>query len=75
MKDLGHLRYFLGIKVVYSPRDYLLSQSKYITNILEQACFSNPQAVDSRLELNVKYVSSDGVYLSDPTLYRIWLEA
>nr|XP_027192695.1 uncharacterized protein LOC113787748 [Cicer arietinum] len=37
MEDLGTLRHFLGIEVAYSPKGYLLSQSKYIVNILEQA--------------------------------------
>ena len=35
MKDLSSLCYFLGLEVTYSPRDYLLSQSKYIGGILE----------------------------------------
>ena len=30
MKDLSSLHYFFSIKVVYSPRYYLFSQSKYI---------------------------------------------
>ncbi|XP_058734234.1 uncharacterized mitochondrial protein AtMg00810-like [Vicia villosa] len=70
MKDLGTLRYFLGIEVAYSPRGYFLSQSKYIASILEQTHLSDTIIADSPLELNVKYASSDGVPLPDPTLYR-----
>jgi len=70
MKHLGSLNYFRGIEVVYSPRGYLFSQSKYIANILEQVCLSDTRTTNTPLKLNVKYVSSDGVPLSDPTLYR-----
>ena len=31
IQDLGHLRYFLGIKVARSPKDLSLSQKKYLT--------------------------------------------
>ncbi|XP_062100078.1 uncharacterized mitochondrial protein AtMg00810-like [Humulus lupulus] len=70
MKDLGSLRYFVGIEVAYSPRGYLLSQSKYIADILDQARLSDACTVDTPLELNAMYSSSDGVALSDPSLYR-----
>lgn len=59
MKDLGTLCYFLGIEVAYSPRGYLLSQYKNISNILDQACYYDTRITDSPLELNVKYASSD----------------
>jgi len=59
MKDLGLLCYFLGIEVAYSSRVYHLLDSR-ITNI--------------HLELNVKYVSSNGVSLHDPILYRTMVD-
>jgi hypothetical protein len=55
MKDLGTIRYFLGIEIAYSPKGYLLSQSKYIASILEQACLSDTIVANTPLELNVKY--------------------
>nr|XP_027186478.1 uncharacterized protein LOC113784458 [Cicer arietinum] len=69
MKDLGTLCYFLGIEVAFSPRGYLLSQSKYIFNILDYACLSDTRTTNTPLELNVKYALSNGVPLQDPTLY------
>ena len=42
MIDLCFFRYFLGIEVAYSSRGYLLSQQKYIDNLLEHATLSDP---------------------------------
>ncbi|XP_019431143.1 PREDICTED: uncharacterized protein LOC109338379, partial [Lupinus angustifolius] len=70
MKDLGTLTYFFGIEVASSPRGYFLSQSKYIADILDLVSLSGTKVVDNPLETNARYTSSDGVPLSEPTLYR-----
>jgi len=71
MKDLGYLRYFLDIEVAYSPRGYLLSQSKYVADILERARQTDNKTIDTPIEVNSRYSSSDGLPLIDLTLYRI----
>ncbi|XP_026451234.1 uncharacterized protein LOC113351469 [Papaver somniferum] len=70
MKDLGHLRYFLGIEVDRSSEGYFVSQVKYATEILHRAGLTDNKIVDTPLELNVKYNPTDGEILSNPTLYR-----
>jgi hypothetical protein len=70
MKDLGSLRYFLGIEVVYSPRGYLLSRSKYVANILERTRLTNKKTINIFIEVNTRYSSSNGLLLPNPTLYR-----
>lgn len=35
IKDLGHLKYFLGIEVVRSKKNAFLSQRKYVLNLFQ----------------------------------------
>jgi hypothetical protein len=70
MKDFSYLRYFLGIEVAYSPRGYLLSQSKYVADILERARLIDNKIVNTLFEVNIRYSSYNDLPLSDPTLYR-----
>ena len=58
------------IEVTYSPRGYFLSQSKYVAYIHKQASLIDNKTMDTPIEDNAKYSSSDGVPLLDPTLYR-----
>ena len=75
MKDLGPLRYFLGIEVTYSPRGYLLSQLKYVADILEWVRITNNKIVDIPIEVDAKYSSFDGVPMSDPTMFHTIVES
>ncbi|XP_057975998.1 uncharacterized mitochondrial protein AtMg00810-like [Malania oleifera] len=71
MKDLGlPLHYFFGIKVAYSPKGYLLSQSKYVAVILDRARLTDSRTVDTPLKVNARYTPTDGVPLPGPTLYH-----
>ncbi|XP_020245279.1 uncharacterized protein LOC109823413 [Asparagus officinalis] len=75
MKDLGHLRYFLRIMVVYSSSEYLLSQKKYISDMLQHATLANASfatspPVTTPMELHLKLRQSDGDPLPNPTRYR-----
>ena len=70
MKDLGLLRYFLGIEVAQSSQGYLLSQTKYISDLFDRAWLTDNRTVDTPIESNAKYTPTDGVPLADPSLYR-----
>jgi len=61
----------LGTKIAYSPRGYLLSQSKYVTDILERVRLTNNKTINTPIKVNTRYSSFNGLSLTDPTLYRI----
>ena len=71
LKDMGPLHYFLRIKVHHtSIRGFLLSQTKYIKDLLHKAKMSKYKPYPTLMTSNLKLSSSDGVPLTDPNLYR-----
>ena len=70
MKDLGHLSYFLVLKVSSDSTGYYLSQAKYALDLLSCAGRTDTKVVSTSLEMNARLTPLDGTPLSDATLYR-----
>ena len=69
-KDLGKLKYFLGIKITQSNSSVVMSQRKYVLDILEEPGMLDCKPVNTPMDLNVKLVPRQGVPLRDPGRYR-----
>ena len=70
MKDLGHLSYFLVLKVSSDSTGYYLSQAKYALDLLSCAGRTDTKVVSTSLEMNARLTPLDGTPLNDATLYR-----
>ncbi|KAL6326828.1 hypothetical protein AAG906_011005 [Vitis piasezkii] len=69
-KDLGKLKYFLGIEIAQSSFGVVLSQRKYALDILEETGMLDCKPVDTPMDPNVKLVPGQGEPLGDPGRYR-----
>ena len=65
-KDLGKLKCFLGIEITQSKPDVVMSQRKYVLDILEETGMLNCKHVDTPMDPNVKLVPRQGEPLRDP---------
>ena len=70
MKDLSHLRYFLGLEVAYACQGYLVSQQEYTSDLINRACFNNTHIATTPIELHQQRSTSNGRPLSYPARYR-----
>ncbi|KAD2392953.1 hypothetical protein E3N88_39930 [Mikania micrantha] len=70
IKDLGQLHYFLGIEVVRRGSDLVLSQRKYMLDILQRAGLSDCKPVSSPMSTSHVLLPDDSPLLDDPSKYR-----
>lgn len=70
MKDLGRLKYFLGIEVARSADGFFLSQRKYAIDIIAEMGLLGTKPYLTPVEQNHHLALDDGLLYSDPQQYR-----
>ncbi|KAL2329865.1 hypothetical protein Fmac_017446 [Flemingia macrophylla] len=69
-KDLGCLKYFLGIEVAQSKAGIVFSQRKYALDILKETGMTDCRPTDSPMDPNQKLVDVQGEPYEDSGRYR-----
>nr|GEV94945.1 putative ribonuclease H-like domain-containing protein [Tanacetum cinerariifolium] len=70
MKDLGNLKYFLGIEVLRSPKGIFICQKKYILDLLAEVGMVNCKPDDMPTMENQKLFMEENTELVNKTRYQ-----
>ena len=70
MKDLGRLKYFLGIEVLRSRRGIFISQKKYILDLLAETGLIDCKPADTPMVVNHGLQILEGASLADREQYQ-----
>ena len=68
--DLGDLHYFLGIQISHTPAGLIMSQSKYITDMLCKTDMSDAKACHTPCLPYQCLSKDDGLPFANPAVYR-----
>ncbi|XP_021740416.1 uncharacterized protein LOC110706773 [Chenopodium quinoa] len=70
MKDVGVLKYFLGIEVARSPEGIFLCQLKYTLDIVAESGLLGARPAGTPIEQNHTLAKSETPLIADPEMYR-----
>jgi hypothetical protein len=70
MKDLGEFKFFLGIKVIRTPKGIWLLQRQYALDMLSKYGMVGYKPISVILDQNGKLSADVGEVLKDATMYR-----
>lgn len=70
IKDLGTLRYFLGMVVARFKNGFAVSQRKYVFDLLKETGMSGCRPADTPIDLNHKLVEAKDRAPVDTTRYQ-----
>jgi len=69
IKDLGVLKYFMGIEVAYSKAGIFLSQRKYILDLLQETGMLGGKGAGTQVDFNFKLIDNSNCQLVDKGRY------
>ncbi|CAL1393665.1 unnamed protein product [Linum trigynum] len=70
LKSLSSVHYFLGIEVIPTPTGYILSQQKYMEDVLHRFSMNDANPATTPLASSVSLSLHDGSSPTDATRYR-----
>ncbi|XP_074304680.1 uncharacterized protein LOC141639457 [Silene latifolia] len=70
IKDLGEMRYFLGLEIGRNETRIMLNQRKYVLDIMKDAGYENCKAASFPMQKGLKLTVDQGPLLPDPEVYR-----
>lgn len=70
IKDLGLIKYYLGLEIHKTDKGIFLHQHKFIHDLLLEAGLETAKPLSLPVDFNTKLSSEDDLLLDNPSLYR-----